>query len=240
MFQSDTLLLRAGVEEFLEYDYIGAPWNLNPQSSSNQWIRIAVNHKILSQGCCNGGLSLRDPSTMLKVIKARIPGNRIVGRQEDVFFSGSIEWLINEAHSSQGKGSGGGKGKHGPNKPNTGGGGAENIVGRLEGGGLMLPTRPVAYKFAIEMPCDDDANDMKLRVDFHEVAYRSPLFAPSSPFSSSNSSSSSTLETLKLGVNVNVNVSHDTLLFRPFGVHTPWAYWPAREADILYRWSLGL
>lgn len=49
IFQSDSEILRSGVEEFLQYDYVGAPWKLNFKGG-------------------NGGLSLRNPAAMLEAL----------------------------------------------------------------------------------------------------------------------------------------------------------------------------
>ena len=63
IFQHDSMLLRRGIESFLPWDYVGAPWP-NPPNGGN------------------GGLSLRSKSVMLKVIaKHKCDTN------EDVYFS---------------------------------------------------------------------------------------------------------------------------------------------------------
>jgi hypothetical protein len=49
IFQSDSELLREGIEEFLQYDYIGASWVWNPIHGGN------------------GGLSLRTPKIMAEI-----------------------------------------------------------------------------------------------------------------------------------------------------------------------------
>jgi hypothetical protein len=48
VFQHDSMLLRTGIEEFYPYDYVGAPWKFQNHGG-------------------NGGLSLRNPDTMLKI-----------------------------------------------------------------------------------------------------------------------------------------------------------------------------
>lgn len=70
IFQHDSGLLRKGIEEFLEWDYIGAAWTgrKNPQVG-------------------NGGLSLRNPKAMRECIRGNRPNPRI---NEDIFFSGAI------------------------------------------------------------------------------------------------------------------------------------------------------
>lgn len=60
IFQHDSMLLRTGIEEFLEWDWLGGP----------------------SGGHYNGGLSLRSREKSLEVIKA----NRHGGESEDIYF----------------------------------------------------------------------------------------------------------------------------------------------------------
>lgn len=49
IFQSDSEILRHGIEEFLQYDYVGAPWKINFRGG-------------------NGGLSIRNPAAMLEAL----------------------------------------------------------------------------------------------------------------------------------------------------------------------------
>lgn len=63
IFQTDSKLLRSGIEEFLEYDYVGAAW-------------------IFQQHGGNGGLSLRNASVMKSICKL----NTFTHRNEDVLF----------------------------------------------------------------------------------------------------------------------------------------------------------
>lgn len=67
IFQTDSLLLRDGIDEFLNYDYIGAPWR---KPKENQWVG-------------NGGLSLRTVKKMLEICE-----NNKVTEQiwEDIYF----------------------------------------------------------------------------------------------------------------------------------------------------------
>jgi hypothetical protein len=71
-FQSDSGLLRHGIEEFESLDWVGAPWPEYGFSESKYW-RLGS----------NGGLSLRTVSKMIEVIK-RYKWNRKVN--EDVYF----------------------------------------------------------------------------------------------------------------------------------------------------------
>lgn len=73
MFQWDSILLKPGIEEFLEWDYIGAPWKFQDWGG-------------------NGGLSIRNPKTMMEIIDK---GNWDGQLNEDVFIS-------NEMYKSQG------------------------------------------------------------------------------------------------------------------------------------------
>ena len=65
IFQEDSRLLREGIEDFYEYDYIGAVWDFYPFVG-------------------NGGLSFRHKSAMLKVLEVCNPENDI---NEDVYFA---------------------------------------------------------------------------------------------------------------------------------------------------------
>ena len=67
IFQTDSLLLRNGIDEFLEYDYVGASWR---KPKENQWVG-------------NGGLSLRTVSKMIEICE-----NNPVTEQiwEDIYF----------------------------------------------------------------------------------------------------------------------------------------------------------
>ncbi len=64
IFQADSMLLRKGVEDFLTWDFVGAPWEWQEHGG-------------------NGGLSIRNPLTMKRVIE-NIKYN---GDNEDTFFS---------------------------------------------------------------------------------------------------------------------------------------------------------
>lgn len=65
IFQHDSMLLRTGIEEFLEWDYVGAPWKFQEHGG-------------------NGGLSIRDKKAMLHVIDS-IEWSPQLGN-EDVYF----------------------------------------------------------------------------------------------------------------------------------------------------------
>lgn len=55
IYQTDTVLLKGELDEFTQYDYVGAPWQA----------KLAVNNYKTSVG--NGGLSLRSVEAMLRV-----------------------------------------------------------------------------------------------------------------------------------------------------------------------------
>jgi len=67
MFQTDSLLLRYGIDDFLSYDYIGAPWTKPKEGSF----------------IGNGGLSLRTKKVMLDISKTHITNQP---QWEDIFF----------------------------------------------------------------------------------------------------------------------------------------------------------
>ena len=91
IFQSDTMIYRYGIEHFLEYDYVGAPW----PSNLNITPRVG-----------NGGFSLRNPLACIECIKRKneviIPNyaqyednlKLLDGEHpEDIFFSQAMHTL---------------------------------------------------------------------------------------------------------------------------------------------------
>jgi hypothetical protein len=85
MFQVDTVLLKDNVDDFIAYDYVGAPWDV-------RWLGMDIG---------NGGLSLRNVFRMWVIARqgARTVrtsyGDRFLGN-EDIFYS----WHLtqNQAH----------------------------------------------------------------------------------------------------------------------------------------------
>lgn len=73
IFQHDSRILREGVEEFIEWDYVGAPWQFQEHGG-------------------NGGLSLRSQTMMKKVINT-VEYNPSRHGNEDVYFSNYIPHL---------------------------------------------------------------------------------------------------------------------------------------------------
>jgi hypothetical protein len=73
VFQTDTIIFEKNknlINNFLKYDYVGAPWNLSSKGINNF--------------VGNGGLSLRKKSKMIEIIKKDID---IINIAEDVYFS---------------------------------------------------------------------------------------------------------------------------------------------------------
>jgi len=91
LYQEDTYLFNGNINNFLEYDYVGASWPINQDDNS--------------YGVGNGGFSLRDKDKMIECIKKINPNKDIIlGKStinfmknsnnshipEDVFFSKSM------------------------------------------------------------------------------------------------------------------------------------------------------
>eukprot|EP01041_Mallomonas_annulata_P002504 gene2504-4865_t len=84
IFQTDSVMLRSGIDEFLSYDYIGAPWSTNPKDPNTLWIRRIQRHKGLLGGVGNGGFSLRNPRAMLNIVSTKMKKGD--NSFEDTFF----------------------------------------------------------------------------------------------------------------------------------------------------------
>lgn len=68
IFQHDSMILRKGIEEFYEWDYVGAPWKFQTTGG-------------------NGGLSFRHKSAMLKILNSEPKYNYSIHGNEDCYFS---------------------------------------------------------------------------------------------------------------------------------------------------------
>jgi len=68
IFQTDSFLLRSGIEKFMEYDYVGGPW----VATENHYENIG-----------NGGLSFRKKAKMLEIISK----TEYNGTPEDVYYA---------------------------------------------------------------------------------------------------------------------------------------------------------
>ena len=62
IIQDDGVIIRKGIENFLDFDYVGAPWADVP---GNEYLKEHVNKQMVG----NGGLSLRSPKLMLEILK---------------------------------------------------------------------------------------------------------------------------------------------------------------------------
>jgi hypothetical protein len=71
IFQADSGLLRNGIEDFLEWDYVGASWSWQEHGG-------------------NGGLSLRKRDAMLEIIN-KSPYNPSIYGNEDVFYGNAMK-----------------------------------------------------------------------------------------------------------------------------------------------------
>lgn len=69
--QMDAEIIRPGIEEFIGYDYVGAPWKFQKHGG-------------------NGGFSLRSKSRMLEIIHCEPYRGASVDGYEDVYFSNAI------------------------------------------------------------------------------------------------------------------------------------------------------
>ncbi len=72
VFQADAFLRRSGIAEFMEYDYVGAPWAHPVRGSNGALLRFG-----------NGGLSLRNRLMSLAITKKR----KWMGQPEDIYFA---------------------------------------------------------------------------------------------------------------------------------------------------------
>lgn len=73
IFQHDSFMLRSGLESFMQYDYIGAPWE-----------RANLDALPIMYNIGNGGFSLRKRDKMIEIIHA-VPDR--AGLAEDVYFA---------------------------------------------------------------------------------------------------------------------------------------------------------
>jgi hypothetical protein len=99
--QDDGILLRKGIERFIEYDYVGAPWI---DVEGNAYIKHNVNPDLVG----NGGLSLRTVDVMKRAIQvaeieesSRLFFHNINHVPEDVFFVKQLKKLGAHMPSAQ-------------------------------------------------------------------------------------------------------------------------------------------
>jgi hypothetical protein len=84
IFQSDSVMIRSGIEKFEQYDYVGAPWRLD----NNERIQNLINTKQLQTVVGNGGFSLRNVSAMINIVESISSPD---DEQEDIFFVKGLE-----------------------------------------------------------------------------------------------------------------------------------------------------
>lgn len=123
IFQTDSVMLRRGIEQFMHWDYIGAPWHMMQGAESGKWLRHMQRGGSLKQGVGNGGTSLRSVSAMLDIAMNFKGKSR--GFNEDTFFSFHCEKM---------------------------GVSALKRIPHPKGRGCLLADRETAYSFAVEMP----------------------------------------------------------------------------------------
>ena len=88
IFQTDSVFLRSGIQDFLRYDYIGAPFDIvnNPDQAK------LVSTGVVKSGIGNGGLSLRNVGLMTE-IASKYAQSSPNSQNEDVFFAHYVESL---------------------------------------------------------------------------------------------------------------------------------------------------
>lgn len=85
IIQEDGIVFREGVERFLNYDYVGAPW---ADSAENLYLKNSVNPNMVG----NGGLSIRNVNKMIQVTDKYITEKHLLFYKninytpEDVYF----------------------------------------------------------------------------------------------------------------------------------------------------------
>jgi Protein of unknown function (DUF5672) len=87
IFQSDALMLRGDIEDFMQYDYIGAPWDLD----HNTAVRKLIENGELVRGVGNGGFSLRNVGVMISILASQQPEALLTSEPEDLFFARHLE-----------------------------------------------------------------------------------------------------------------------------------------------------
>ena len=96
LFQTDSIMLRHGIDEFMQWDYIGAPWHMQEGAASGAWLQRFQRNGILLEGVGNGGVSLRTVSMMLK-ISEKYSNKGSNAFNEDTFFAHNCEKLSKDA-----------------------------------------------------------------------------------------------------------------------------------------------
>jgi Protein of unknown function (DUF5672) len=86
IFQTDSVVIRHGIEEYIKYDYVGAPWRIVSNEKiiklrESGWLPIPVG---------NGGFSLRNVDMMIDIIE-REGDSSPETENEDIFFAKHIQ-----------------------------------------------------------------------------------------------------------------------------------------------------
>ena len=136
IFQTDSVMLRRGIEEYMHLDYIGAPWHSQEGASSGDWLRALQRKGTIMEGVGNGGSSLRTVSSMLQIAQHAGGGNNY---NEDLFFAYNCEKATDHQHGSK---------DINDNKDNNDNKGKKTVSCRLA-------TRQIAYTFAVEIPLNN-------------------------------------------------------------------------------------
>lgn len=86
IFQTDSILLRCGITDYLDYGYVGAPWSwaYDPNFKDSRYPDLSI-FKLGG----NGGLSLRKKSLMLNILHDNYQHPSVIDKylSEDMFFS---------------------------------------------------------------------------------------------------------------------------------------------------------
>lgn len=100
IIQDDGFIVREGVEHFLQYDYVGAPWADSP---GNIYLKENISHDMVG----NGGLSIRDTKVMTDICdryqkeKRILFCNNMTYIPEDVYVCMCMKKLSNEHVASK-------------------------------------------------------------------------------------------------------------------------------------------
>jgi len=87
IFQSDAVMLGSGIEMFMKYDYIGAPWDLD----HNKEVQALFDQGELIRAVGNGGFSLRSVSSMISILESESAAVLSTDEPEDIFFAKHLD-----------------------------------------------------------------------------------------------------------------------------------------------------
>ena len=82
LFQTDSLIINPGIERFIKYDYVGAPWH----QQNERWNAIVAQ---VPSAVGNGGFSLRTVSVMKEIAKQHGHSSGPT-EQEDIFYAARV------------------------------------------------------------------------------------------------------------------------------------------------------